>query len=334
LVLVAAVRICTSPPEPPSVLTAETAGAVEPSPEKAVVPAPSTNAPSTHLGHVTSKPLVTPDPPVSKAQRLAELREMFRKLAAGDPATALRAAKQVADPTERETALLALLTEWKQGELDPPIRRARAIVNFGLEAGLGLELVKYPDLAVLWANELTSGPGRTAILSETATTMADSDPNAAFALSQQLPQDERRLFVDSLLGNWAQKDTDAALLWAEQLSDDGERAAALLAIRSVAPVGIGAELSLDEGYPTIRQLVSGNAADFSGQLHQGDRILAVAQGDNAFTDVRRLSLQDVVGMIRGTPGTVVQLQILPANAPPDAVPQTVSIVRGQVKFKR
>ena len=60
----------------------------------------------------------------NKAQRLSQIRETFRALAGGDPGTALRTAKQIADATERETALIALLTEWKQGELNPPLQRA------------------------------------------------------------------------------------------------------------------------------------------------------------------------------------------------------------------
>jgi len=39
-------------------------------------------------------------------------------------------------------------------------------------------------------------------------------------------------------------------------------------------------------------------------------------------------------MIRGAPNTMVQLQVLPADAPPNAAPRTVSITRDQLKFKR
>ena len=34
------------------------------------------------------------------------------------------------------------------------------------------------------------------------------------------------------------------------------------------------------------------------------------------------------------PGTLLQLQVLPAGAPPDSSPQTVAVVRGQIKFKQ
>jgi len=68
---------------------------------------------------------------------LAQTRETFRAMASGDPAAAMQAAKQIKDGTERETALLTLVTEWTQGNLHSPQARAAAISEFGLEAGPG-----------------------------------------------------------------------------------------------------------------------------------------------------------------------------------------------------
>jgi carboxyl-terminal processing protease len=72
----------------------------------------------------------------------------------------------------------------------------------------------------------------------------------------------------------------------------------------------------------------------SGQLRRGDRIVGLAQGDNSFVDVQNMSLQNVVQMIRGAPGTLLQLQVVSADAPPDSIPRTISIIRDQVKYKR
>ncbi len=295
---------------------------------------PSTPPPQTSQGAVGPVPTEELGAPTNKLQRLTRAREAFRVLAAGDPATALRAAKQIADETERETALLTLVTEWSQGNLSSPRQRAEAIATYGLEAGLGLELAKSPDLAVLWANELTDGPGRTALLQQTAIGLTRSDPAAAFALSDQLPVSDRRGFFDAVFAGWADNDTAAALQWADQLSDPAERDAAIQAIRSVAPVGIGAALGMRDGYPVINQVLSGTPAELSGQLHPGDRILALAQGDSSFVDAHGLSLPDIVQMIRGAPGTVLQLQILPADAPPNSPPRTLSLTRDQIKYKR
>ena len=113
-----------------------------------------------------------------------------------------------------------------------------------------------------------------------------------------------------------------------------QREAALEAIRSVAPVGIGAALSVQDGYPVINNLVPGTPAELSGQLRVGDRVVAIAQGNDAFVDARNLGLSNIVQMIRGAPNTVVQLQVLPANASPNSPPQIVPLVRGQINFKK
>jgi hypothetical protein len=270
----------------------------------------------------------------NKLDRLAQIRETFRKLAAGDKTNALHAAKQIVDETERETALLTLVTEWTQGELSPPRLRAERIAGLGLEAGLGIELGRQPELALLWANEMTEGPGRAAVLQEAARFMIDTDPAAAFALTQQLPEADRRGFSDDLFANWAGQDTEAALQWAGQFSDTAEREAAVQAIRSAAPVGIGAALAIQDGYPVIKDLVPGTPAERSGQLQVGDRIVALAQGDGAFVDLHEVGLQDIVQNVRGLPNSWLQLKVVPAGAAPNSPPKTVLIVRDQIKFKK
>jgi hypothetical protein len=198
-----------------------------------------------------------------------------------------------------------------------------------------MELVKNPELASLWANELTESQGRTALLGATAVAMVGSNPTAAFALGDQVAQTDRRRFLDTVFGGWANEDTEAALRWLDQIPDPGERATALTAIRNVAPVGIGAALTLNEdGYAVINQLLPGAPAELSRQLHAGDRIVALAQGDNTFVDTHSLSLKDIVEMVRGTPGSLLQLQVLSADAPPNSPPRTVPIIRDQIKHKR
>lgn len=294
-----------------------------------VEPSPSSNPPLV-VEPIEEKPA----PATNKLERLAQIREAFRVLANGDKTHALHAAKQIADETERETALLTLVTEWTQGELGPARLRAQRIASFGLEAGLGLELGKHPELASLWADEMTEGAGRTAVLQQAARFLVDSDPAAAFALTQKLPEAERRVFTDSLFANWAQRDTDAAIKWAEQLPDAARRDEAFEAIRSVAPVGIGAALGMQDGYPVILDLILGTPAQLSGQLNVGDRIIALAQANGPFVDIHEAPLADVVSAVRGAPKTLLQLKVLSANAPPNTPPKTVLILRDQIKFKK
>lgn len=270
----------------------------------------------------------------NKLERLAQIRQKFHSLAAGDPSSALRSAKEILDATERETALLTLVTEWTHAELRSPLERATAISLHGLEAGLGMELANNPDLAILWANEMTEGAGRAALIQQTALALMASDPSAAFALNEQLPDSQRGKFFEEVFAGWAGIDTAAALDWANQLADPVERDAALQAIRSAAPVGIGTALRMEDGYAIVNQVFPGTPAELSGQLHPGDRILALAQGDNTFVDAQGMSLKDIVDQIRGAPGSVLRLQVLPANAAPGSPAQTIAIMRDQIKFKR
>jgi hypothetical protein len=267
-------------------------------------------------------------------ERLNRIRQSFVALAAGNPTNALRAAKNLTNDTERETALLALVTQWTQGRLSPAQDRAHYIATYGVEAGLGVELANNPELAVLWANELTEGAGRAAVLRRTAVALVGSDPAAAFALGEQLPAEEQQNFLNAVFAGWGAADTDAALKYADQLQDPAQRDAAIAAIRTMAPVGIGAALSIQDGYAVINQLFPGTPAELSGQIHPGDRIVALAQGDGAFVDARGLPLKDIVDMVRGTPNTTLQLQLLGADAGPETPPRTVSILRNQLKFKR
>jgi hypothetical protein len=270
----------------------------------------------------------------NRLERLDLTRQAFRVMAAGDRVNALRAAKAIADETERETALLALVTEWTEGKLQPPWARARLIDRYGLEAGLGFELLDDPVLAKLWAVEMTEGGPRSALLQQVAVAMTGLDPAGALALSAEIPPEERAGFREQFFAGWANRDTEAALQWASQINDPAEHEAALRAIRSVAPVGIGAALSLQNGLPVINGLLPGTPAESSGRLRPGDRIVALAQGNDPFVPTQGLDLQQIVGMIRGAPGTWLQLQILRADAVPGAAPETVPLLRDQIKFKQ
>ena len=270
----------------------------------------------------------------NRLDRLNQIHEQFVSLAKGDPGTALAAARQFTNEVDRETALLALVTQWNQGELSSPLARAHAISSYGLDVGLGLELVsRHPELAVVWANELTEGQTRINLATMTASALLDSDPARAFALVGQVAPGERSQVSANLFAGWASRDTEAALQWAQTMPDPTERDAALQAIRSSAPVGIGAELRMQDGYPVISGLIPGAPAQLNGLLQKGDRILALAQGDGSFQPTQNIPLADLVQMIRGAPGTVLQLQVLAGDAPPGAAPRTVFIVRDQLKFK-
>jgi carboxyl-terminal processing protease len=91
--------------------------------------------------------------------------------------------------------------------------------------------------------------------------------------------------------------------------------------------GIGAELTSEDGYCKIRRLLPGPAAR-SKKIKDGDRILAVAQGDQPPVDIVDMSLSKVVQLIRGPKGTEVRLTISPAADP--SAREVVSLIRDEI----
>jgi carboxyl-terminal processing protease len=92
--------------------------------------------------------------------------------------------------------------------------------------------------------------------------------------------------------------------------------------------GIGAELKWDDGYCKIERLLPGGPAAKSKKLNPGDRIIAVAQGDEKPVDIVDMSLSKAVQLIRGPKGTEVRLTILPAGANSDRT--VLPLVRDEI----
>ena len=98
-------------------------------------------------------------------------------------------------------------------------------------------------------------------------------------------------------------------------------------------VGIGAVLRTDDGYAKIVEVVPGGPADKDGRLKPNDRIAAVAQGKDAFEDVIDMKLDKVVEKIRGSKGSHVRLQVIPASATDPSKRNVIEITREEVKLK-
>lgn len=98
--------------------------------------------------------------------------------------------------------------------------------------------------------------------------------------------------------------------------------------------GIGATLRQDNDYTVVAGIVPGGPAAKSGLLHEEDKIVGVAQGeDGEMVDVIGWRLDDVIQLIRGKKGTVVRLLILKASDGPNAIPTEIKIVRDEVKLE-
>ncbi len=97
--------------------------------------------------------------------------------------------------------------------------------------------------------------------------------------------------------------------------------------------GIGATLQSEDGYTVIRAVVPGSPAARSKQINIGDKIVAVAQGDDGeWVDIVDEKLKRVVEQIRGPKGTRVRLTVVPANGD-NSARKLVNIVRDEVKLE-
>ena len=95
-------------------------------------------------------------------------------------------------------------------------------------------------------------------------------------------------------------------------------------------VGIGARLSDEDGYCTIKGLLPGGPAEASRELETNDIILKVAQSDGDFVDVVDMKLPKIVELIKGPKDTVVRLEIRPVKNP--STSKVVSIIRDKIKL--
>ena len=100
-------------------------------------------------------------------------------------------------------------------------------------------------------------------------------------------------------------------------------------------VGIGAVLQERNDYTTVRELVPGGPAQLSGKLSVGDRITGVGQGeDGELKEVVGMRLDEIVQMIRGAKGSVVRLEILPADVGPDGAHRLISLRRDKISLEK
>ncbi|AWB67734.1 carboxy terminal-processing peptidase [Saccharobesus litoralis] len=96
--------------------------------------------------------------------------------------------------------------------------------------------------------------------------------------------------------------------------------------------GIGAVLSLEDDFTTIRSLVPGGPADRSEKLKPEDKIVGVGQKNEDIVDVIGWRLDDVVELIKGPKGTEVRLQILKGDSA-DNHPTEVVLIRDKIKLE-
>lgn len=98
--------------------------------------------------------------------------------------------------------------------------------------------------------------------------------------------------------------------------------------------GIGALLQSEGEYVKVSSLVPGGPAERAGVLEPADRIIAVGQGDEEeMVNVIGMRLDEVVDLIRGPKGSVVRLDVVPAQSVDMTRSRIIEITRDTVNLE-
>ena len=98
-------------------------------------------------------------------------------------------------------------------------------------------------------------------------------------------------------------------------------------------VGIGAVLRPEDGAAKIMRIMPGGPADKDGRLKPGDKIIAVAQGDEETVSILHWPLYKAVRLIRGEINSKVVLTVIPASDRSGSRTKKIDLVRDEVKFE-
>lgn len=103
---------------------------------------------------------------------------------------------------------------------------------------------------------------------------------------------------------------------------------------SLSLQGIGAQLTTEDEYTKVVELIKGGPAERAAELQEGDKIIGIGQGiDGEIKDVVGMRLDDVVAQIRGEKDTVVRLSVIPVDAVSESSARVISITRDNVKLE-
>ncbi len=98
-------------------------------------------------------------------------------------------------------------------------------------------------------------------------------------------------------------------------------------------VGIGAVLRPEDGAARIMRVIPGGPADQDGRLKAGDKVIAVAQGDEEPVSILHWPLYKAVRLIRGEKNTKVVLTIIPASDHSGTRTKKIDLIRDEVKLE-
>lgn len=98
-------------------------------------------------------------------------------------------------------------------------------------------------------------------------------------------------------------------------------------------VGIGAMLRAEDGTAEIVRVIPGGPAERDGRLQEGDKIIAVAQGDAEPVSILHWPLYKAVRLIRGEKDTEVVLTVIPASDRSGTRTKQIALMRDEVKLE-
>ena len=96
-------------------------------------------------------------------------------------------------------------------------------------------------------------------------------------------------------------------------------------------IGIGVSLRADEGYVIIQEIIPDSPAAAQKEIHVGDRIIAIAQGNGPAVDAKDMKIAKVAELIRGSAGTTVRLTVV-SPGEDDSHARVVNLVRTELKL--
>jgi carboxyl-terminal processing protease len=96
--------------------------------------------------------------------------------------------------------------------------------------------------------------------------------------------------------------------------------------------GIGVQIRMENGYPTINRIFPGGPAERSGKLHVGEMIVGIAHADEPFVNTIGQDMDKFTELVFGKEGSVVRLQVISDNGKDLSKPRVVSLVRKEVRL--
>jgi carboxyl-terminal processing protease len=96
--------------------------------------------------------------------------------------------------------------------------------------------------------------------------------------------------------------------------------------------GIGVQIRMENGYPTINRIFPGGPAEQSGKLHLGDVIVGIADADGPFLNTVHQDMDKFTEMVLGRDGSVVRLELSSSKTKDPSQRRVVTMVRSEVRL--